>query len=120
MIAILTKDLMMTSSAASVAKRRGVEVKAFTNLDKVLATAKESNARLLLIDLQMPGFDLATLDDMLQKMDPEHRPYTIGYAQHVNETLIEQARAAALDEVMTRGQLNKGLDQLLERFAETS
>jgi CheY-like chemotaxis protein len=72
---------------------------------------------LLLIDLQMPGLDIAEFSRALNNLEADSRPHCVGYAQHVEIDLLKSAREAGIDEVYTRGQMNGGLDTLFAQHA---
>ena len=76
----------------------------------------EQRASLLLVDLQMPGLDLATLSTELANVPDETRPTSIAYAQHVNVELLEHGQRSGFDKVVTRGQLNRELGDLLAQY----
>ncbi len=117
MIAILTKDLMMSSSANAAARASGLKITTLPTVAKLKSVlADEPALKLLLVDLQMPGLDLESLSNVIESVDAEQRPTTIAYAQHVNVELIEQAKTAAFDQVLTRGQLNSNLGTLMTNF----
>ena len=113
MVVILTQDLMMSSSVGAVAKAHSLTAKSVSSINKAINLLNEQRASLLLIDLQMPGLDLAELTAEIAKLPDETRPTSIAYAQHVNVELLEQGQQAGFDMVVTRGQLNRELGDLL-------
>lgn len=110
---ILTQDLMMSSSVSAAARQKGLEFKSATNLDRVEKLLGQGSVETLLIDLQMPGFELAKLMTQIDAANIP-RPRMIAYAQHVNVDLLSAARKAGIEEVLTRGQLHGNLENLLE------
>ena len=117
MILILTKDLMMSSSAGAAARAKGLALESIPSVTKLESRLSDQpSVKLLLIDLQMPGLNFEQLSSVVQALDQEGGPTTIAYAQHVNVDLIEQAKAAAFDQVLTRGQLNASLEQLMAQY----
>jgi hypothetical protein len=114
MIAILTKDLMMSSSAGASARANRLELLTIPTVAKLESVLSgEHVIKLLMIDLQMPGLDLESLSSVIGSVGAEFRPTTIAYAQHVNVDLIQQAKTAAFDQVLTRGQFNSNLGTLI-------
>ena len=116
MVVILTQDLMMSSSAGAVARANSVTLKTVSSVAKVMELLQEHQSPLLLVDLQMNGLNLDELASGLAATPDDSRPHSIAYAQHVNVELLEQGQQAGFDEVVTRGQLNRGLGELLTRF----
>ena len=116
MVVILTQDLMMSSSVGAVAKAHSVTVKSVSSIDKAINLLNEQHASLFLVDLQMPGMDLAKLTAEFAKLPDETRPKSIAYAQHVNVELLEQGQQSGFDMVVTRGQLNRELGDLLTQY----
>jgi len=119
MIAILTQDLMMTSSVELAARRQGVDFRAVTTIEKAKiawADAEDSSSpTLLLVDLQMPGLELTQLTAWLTTLKPTTT--LVAYAQHVNVPLLKQARrSGAWDAVITRGQVGPWIQQAIGRF----
>ena len=116
MVVILTQDLMMSSSVGAVAKTNSVSVKSVSSINKAIGLLNEQQASLLLVDLQMPGLDVATLSAELANLPDESRPTSIAYAQHVNVELLEQGQQSGFDKVVTRGQLSRELGNLLSQY----
>ena len=106
----------MSSSAGAVARAKSVTLKTVASVSKTMEWLHENQSTLLLIDLQMNGLSLEELSAGLAEIPDESRPHSIAYAQHVNVELLEQGQQAGFDDVITRGQLNRGLGELLTRF----
>ena len=115
MIAILTQDLMMSSSAAAAARANSMTLKTFPMVAKAAEFLLENRTGLLLVDLQMPGLNLEELTSKLAQLPEPFRPRTVAYAQHVNVELLHQGQQAGFDDVVTRGQLSRGLGELFSR-----
>ena len=67
--------------------------------------------RLALIDLETPGL---RIDDLMAAADV--RPPCVAYGPHVHEARLDAARQAGCDQVLTRGQFDATLPQLLEQL----
>ena len=111
MIVFLTQDLMFSSRASGAAERLGVELVAVATAAAALEKCEAEPVRLVLIDLTLPGLDLATLAAQL-KASPS-TPKLCAYAPHVHENRLDAARQAGCDQVLTRGQFNAQLDAIL-------
>jgi CheY-like chemotaxis protein len=116
MVIILTQDLMMSSSAGAVARANSVTLKTVASAAKAIEWLREHQASLLLVDLQLNGLNLDELTAGIGDLPDASRPHSIAYAQHVNVELLQQGQQAGFDEVVTRGQMNRGLGELLTRY----
>ena len=73
---------------------------------------------LVLLDLNTPGVNLADLIPALR--DAANPPRSIiAYGPHVHEDRLAAAAAAGCDEVLTRGQFNARMDDLLAKWRTT-
>ena len=106
----------MSSSAGAVARSNSVVLKSVASVAKTIGWLQEHQTALLLVDLQMNGLSLDDLTTGLAELPDGFRPHSIAYAQHVNVELLEQGQQAGFDEVVARGQLNRGLGELVARY----
>jgi len=113
MICFLTKDLMMSSNASSHARQNNVQLKTAPSAEKAFEIIQKTRPHLLLIDLQTPGLNVETLGDEIRGLADAVCPLTIAYAQHVNVELLDQAKAAGFDQVLTRGQVNSRIADII-------
>jgi CheY-like chemotaxis protein len=113
MIVFLTKDLMMSSSANSHARQHQTSIKTVATSAEAIAMIHEDRPHLLLVDLQTPGIDVKQLGEEIRGLADSVCPLTIAYAQHVNVELLQEARAAGFDQVLTRGQFNSQIGQIV-------
>ena len=113
MILFLTKDLMMSSHANAHAREHNVSLKTSDSTQNALEIIRENRPHLLLVDLQMPGLDIEMLGNEIRELADSVTPLTVAYAQHVNVELLEQARMAGFDQVLTRGQLNSEISRII-------
>ena len=81
MIAHLTADLMMASTAKATATANGLEYRSFPNLNAMEQALPDDTIHLLLVDLQLANLDLAQLTDIVKQhfSDEQHR--CVAYAQ---------------------------------------
>lgn len=113
MILMLTQDLMMSSNISSVARQRDENYRVVGTVDAAIKLINEHEPRLLLIDLQTPKLVPELLYEQLQTLSEEIRPRCVAYAQHVNPQLLQQAEAAGIDQVLTRGQMHNNVQDVL-------
>lgn len=114
MICFLTKDLMMSSNASSHARQKDIKLSTTPTIKSAIAMIQESKPHLLIVDLQTPGLDVELLGEEIKGLADAVCPLTIAYAQHVNVELLEQAKTAGFDEVLTRGQFNAQVGKIIE------
>lgn len=117
MIVFLTSDLMMSSNVSSHARQKGIGFKAIDAADSAIQLIEEDRPHLFIVDLQTPGLDVAYLGELVRELPDSVCPLTIAYAQHVNVDLLQQAKTAGFDQVLTRGQFNSQAGQIVKEVA---
>lgn len=103
----------MSSNASAHAREHGTTIATVRTAEKALEVIQESRPQVLLVDLQTPGLEITTLGEAIQKLADSVAPVTIGYAQHVNVEILESAKSAGFDQVLTRGQVNREIGQIV-------
>ena len=103
----------MASNAQAHAKQQGVKIVQVSTVERGLEIVKESRPHILLVDLQCPGLDIMSLGKSLGKLADSISPLTIGFAQHVEIEKLQAAKAAGFDQVLTRGQMNSQVGQII-------
>lgn len=117
MIVFLTSDLMMSSNATSHAREKEIELTTVFSSNDAIQMIEEKRPYLFLIDLQTPGLDVEALGESVRELADSVCPLTIAYAQHVNVDLLQQAKTAGFDQVLTRGQFNNQIGQIVAEIA---
>ena len=117
MIVFLTSDLMMASNAGSHAHQRKMELKTVDSAEAAIKLIEDQRPYLFLIDLQTPGLEVAALGESVRELADSVCPLTIAYAQHVNVDLLRQAQSAGFDQILTRGQFNNQIGQIIDEVA---
>ncbi len=101
----LTQDLMAAAPLKNWASRQGMTYCMFPRFEQLQEWHSEARIELLAIDLQATGIDWAFLASWIEAHRRSQRlGRVIGYAQHVESELIENARQQEFGEIMTRGQ----------------
>ena len=108
MVLVAVRDLMFRSKIQAAAERLGVPFRFAPREGGLAAAAGESGARLVLVDLTQP----AVLDEVRAAREAG-APRVVGFLGHLQTDLMEAARAAGVDEALTRAQLVERLDALL-------
>ena len=115
-VIFFSADLMFGSRVQSVADSIGLELHSVRNLNQLKTAIGEvaQTARvgpLLLVDLECPQADVQTVMDAASSLTPDTR--IVGYAGHVRTELLESAREAGFQDVLSKGQFNSQMRDLL-------
>jgi CheY-like chemotaxis protein len=115
-IIFLTTDLLFSSRVAGAAARVGLSLRTVAGRTALLGTAATAQADLIvLLDLNSPGVEPADIVPALRAA--AHPPRAIiAYGPHVHEECLAAAKAAGCDEVLTRGQFNATMDNVLLKW----
>lgn len=114
MILHLTQDLMMSSTASALARSSDRTYKMVASTERLAAIADENGPALVLVDLQTPGLQLSELDRWISERLEPTGSTAIAYAQHVAVDELRQASECGFTKVLTRGQLNRQLAELIQ------
>jgi len=104
-------DLMFSSKVTACA--RGKPIEWHKRGARVSEAVAASQPDVVLIDLAAPQLDALNAIREI-KSGPGKGCMVIGYVDHTREDLIEAARAAGCDQVMSKGEFARRLPQLLE------
>lgn len=115
-IILLSTDLMLASAAHGVANRHGANLIVAPNSGAALGACADDAARLLAVDLRTPGLDVRAFMTEL-RASSESPIHVMACAPHVHEASLEQAQQAGCDEVVSRGEFERGLAAALDRLA---
>ncbi len=122
MIFHLSQDLMLVGKVSSAANAAGVEYHSFSSVDRMLAKIGQNQAGdgccEVFVDLQLPRLEIDALIGQLRGLPSPTN--VIAYAQHVKTELLERARAAEPDRVMTRGQFDQNVGALVQSAADAA
>jgi CheY-like chemotaxis protein len=107
----LTKDLFFASRVTATARSLGREVRIAGSAEDLIAQAGE-NCQLLLIDLDTPGANVADIVTRLRQRAGDS-PAIVAFGSHVHESRLDAAREAGCDAVLTRGQFDRQMAEIL-------
>jgi len=114
-ILYITADLMFSSRVVGAAKTCAVEL-VVTSPQDAIEKAASTKARQVILDLGTPNLDVEAIVPKLRASTSE--PITIiAYGPHVQEAKLIKAQSAGCDQVLTRGQFNSQIDELLRKFS---
>ena len=105
-------DLFFWSKVSGVASQLGAQARLTTSKASLLEAAN-AGADLVIVDLEADALDpLEAIREILSSRAPTG-PRLVAFAGHTKESLLEKARAAGCDEVLTKGALASALPRLL-------
>ena len=114
-ILLLASDLMTASKFAASAQRVSRDADFTMSVEALLERAAATPPTGVILDLSVPDLDLAPL--IAQLRSGPKPPTIIAFAPHVHAALLDAARAAGCDQVLTRGDFHRRMDEVLETFA---
>jgi DNA-binding NarL/FixJ family response regulator len=109
---ILTADLMFTSRAQMAARSVGKEAFVAMSVHKAVEQLAANDITTACVDLSAPGVDAAATLTALREASRLQPLRTIAYAPHVHEAKLAAAQAAGYDTVLTRGQFDRGMQEI--------
>jgi len=112
MVLHLSNDLMLVGKVSSWAKSQSIAYRNVPNIQKLEASLEGDSVKVVLVDLQLKSLDIVVACQMIKDANANTRVYR--YAQHVMTEVIEAAEQAGCDEVLTRGQFDRGFAALLQ------
>ena len=111
-VIFFSADLLFGSRLAGIGEQVNREIRTVANLAQLEDALQESNtASLVLVDLEAPFANPIRLVEAVQGADA--KPRLIGYAGHVKAALLQAAQDAGFDDVLTKGQFNEQMRDLL-------
>jgi len=112
----LIPDLFFVAKVESPLQMLGLEVLVAGSVGEFLDALRRHQPILALIDLRARGIDTIGLIATI-RTDPDIQgTQLLCFGDHVNASLLEAAREAGADEVVTNGQLSAHLPTLVSQF----
>ena len=105
-ILIFVRDLMFSTRIVEAARAADVAFKVVRTPEALQA----AEGRLLIVDLNQPG-----AIDVAGAWRRATGTRTIGFVSHVDTEAIAQAKAAGIDQILSRGQFTQVLPELVRR-----
>lgn len=105
-------DLFFSSKVSGAANQLGIDVQIANSRETLLQHAVRG-ADLLLIDLDASTLDGIGLVNELRSLNLPRPLRLVAFASHVHSNLLEAARSAGCDLVLTRGALAADLPRVL-------
>jgi CheY-like chemotaxis protein len=111
---LLCDDFFFANKITGTAQALGVVVKEVTSPNTACGFAAPENVRLIIVDLNTPGINVA---ELIAALPDENRPAVIAFDSHVNTERIAAAKAAGCDQVLPRSRFTAELPEILKRFS---
>ncbi|HVP66935.1 MAG TPA: hypothetical protein VMT17_06705 [Anaeromyxobacteraceae bacterium] len=105
---VAVRDLVFRSKILSAAERIGASVRLAPRGTPLEEAARTLGPGLLVVDLTEPG-----VVDQVAAAKTAGATRVVGFLGHLQEDLMEAARRAGVDEVLTRGEFVRRLEGLL-------
>jgi DNA-binding response OmpR family regulator len=115
-IVLLSNDLMFSPAVAAAATARGNSLRVATSPAELQKIAESSPLRLVIVDLATPSVDVASVVKQLRAAITSP-PAIIAFGAHVHAEMLDAARDAGCDEVLTRGQFHRQMHEVIGRYA---
>lgn len=112
---VLCADLLFSSNLHNAVRQVGLQSRTALTGDQALILLAQQPFRWVIVDLEMPGVDLAALHHATQQ---HSGCQVIAFGPHVHEGLFKQARQAGITNILTRGQTASGLASILRTTLE--
>ena len=109
----LTKDLLFSSRVDSLAKQLGIPLRMCAELDSGADAAIPPDTSLVLVDLTLPDLDVGQVVSSLREQTAESA-LIVAFGPHVHEGALQAARQAGCDQVLSRGEFNNRMAEILE------
>ncbi len=114
-ILLLTSDLMVSSKVAAAGLRVSREIDTALSVEALVEKAAAKPPTGVILDLGFPGLDLPPL--IAQLRGGPQPPAIIAFGPHVHAALLNTARDARCDQVLSRGDFHRRMDEVLNHLA---
>ena len=111
----LIDDIFFQSKLMETAKHMGVELKAFSSSDAILAALNTANGgapRLIIVDLNARSSPIETIAAMRAR---DSKIPLVSFFSHVQTELAQRAREAGCTEILPRSKFTKELAAIFAR-----
>jgi len=98
-VLIVCSDLFFSTQLRSAAQSAGAQPEIELQPSRVSERTASADYRLIVVDLETTGLDIAAL---LQSLPAESRPHVVAFGPHVQAQRLKAARDAGCDTVVPR------------------
>ena len=115
-VLLVSRDLFFASQISGPAQTLGLRVDVAHDAEQAAARMREGGLHGVLINLTLPGLNVA---DLLAAIpDGADRPRVVAFGPHVQTARLDAARQAGCDEVLPRSRFSAELPAILARILE--
>lgn len=108
----LTRDLFFSTKISSTARQHGISVQVIGSIEQLQTRLDSDPVGAVLVDLEHPDAEPTGLLNRIRST--ARPPPAIAYGPHVKESLLAAAQNAGFDRVLSRGQFDQQILQLLQ------
>jgi len=115
MIVYLAADLIWATRIKGTAEAIGISARPVRTLDMLEARLADSDIAAMIVDLESPESALALIQRLKGEAasDTERAIRVVAFGPHVHKKLLDEARRAGADDVLTRGSFDHNLPEIL-------
>lgn len=106
-------DMFCISKIRAAAEHLGVKVNFPRNVESLIASAREAQPDLIVVDLHSQKIDPISLAGKLKGDSQLQAIELLGFFSHVQTELMHEAKQAGYDRVMPRSAFSKNLSEIL-------
>lgn len=111
-IVLLTNDLMFQSKVSGAVRNAGKPLVVDRTVERLMERCDANSVKLVLIDLSLSTLDL---DHAVKSIrDAFGNASILAFGAHVDVARLEEAKRAGADSVMTRGQFDRDLNEIVQ------
>ena len=114
-VLFLTKDLLFSSRVAGVAQSRQIGLSVVSEADQLLANTSAKQVELVLLDLTAPSCDPKQLVPQLRRLARPPKAI-VAFGPHVHKAKLAAAEEARCDQVLSRGEFNNRMTEVLVKY----
>ena len=111
MIVLLTNDLMFQSKVSGAVRNAGKQLVVDRTVERLVERSDSNAVKLALIDLSLATLDLEPAIKALR--EAFCNATILAFGAHVDVARLEEAHRAGADTVLTRGQFDRDLSEIV-------
>ncbi len=112
----LVADLFFATKIVKTAQSLALEARAFDTAERLIQAAKEKEPSVVLLDCQGLEKEAFRVLDSFRSEPSLSKVPRIGYLYHGAQELKRDMRNAGCEQVFTKSEFTKGLENILARF----
>lgn len=113
-IVLFTNDLMFQSRIAAAVRNAGGELMVARSLESLPSRLADREPLMIVFDLSFAGIDLPATTAAMRERFPDAKQ--LAYGPHVDVERLQQATVLGIDEVLTRGQFDRGMTTIFSNI----